>query len=171
MASRPVLIPCCLPKDEPRGSSASSAPCPPSYACGFYFGCKQRRQPHDSPPPHSSTHPSNDSCSHSTFLLTSLALCQTCSVFLWRKSPSWLNEWRAGRSPWITSKYPRVSVKWTKTQFHRIPPPPRPDALPLFSYSYMHMYRFTAIYSPMQPPLLFDSNLFMKTHGLVHFRE
>lgn len=58
-----------------------------------------------------------------------------------------------------------------RLNFTEFPPPPRPDALPLFSYSYMHMYRFTAIYSPMQPPLLFDSNLFMKTHGLVHFRE
>ena len=49
-------------------------------ACDFYVGCKQRRWPRESSS-HSSIRPSNDSCSHSGFLLTSLALCHPAQFF------------------------------------------------------------------------------------------
>ena len=131
-------------------------------ACDFYVGCKQRQWPQESPS-HSSIRPSNDSCSQS-FSVSPHFSCSlpSCSVFLWRKSTSWINERRMGRANEIyqsTLGSPPDGLRLNFTDFPW-------DALSLFSYLYMHVYIFTSMCARIHicnHPSFFDSNLFMET--------
>lgn len=175
-ASQLVLIPCCVTKSRHRDSFASSAPSSAFLSSGFLFWLQWRQRPHQAPRPHSSIHPFTDSCSHSTFLPSSLALCQALLSFPMKKKYilDLTRQMSYGWGESVTmSKYPGVCGRWaleivesqtnedsTSQNSHR--------TLICLFHAYVHACAYIQICNYLS---LLNAHLFMEKSQLVHFRH